>query len=181
MKKTAILFLYFVILFIYHINAQNIYDFKISGANGKRIQLSDYSGRKILIITLAASQTQEDSAFLQRINSIAASNNKSLKIIAVPPYEIIGGPDSAKISIAWYQSQLSSKVLLSVPLCINNASLLPQARLFKWLTHSAENKHFDYEVKSAGAMFLINESGELTGIIGPEGKFSDKILQKILN
>lgn len=181
MRKSVIPFLYLIMFFIQHADAQNFYELNIKRVDGKKVELTEFSGSKILIVTLSASQTGEDSAFLKRISSIATANSKSLTIIAVPPYEIISGNDSTTMPLEWYQSQLSTKVLLSVPLSIGNSSLLPQSKLFKWLTHLEQNNHFDYEIKSSGTMFLINEHGELTGILGPEAKFSDKALQKILN
>ena len=43
-----------------------------------------------------------------------------------------------------------------------------------------KNTHFDYEITGGGTLFLINENGELTGILGPEARFSNKALRMIL-
>lgn len=171
-----LLFIVVVANFTYCQQASSL---KAQATNGQEYSLSAYKGNKIWIIILPGSKSGDAPLLLKRIDSVSRANT-NLKTIVVPSYEDNNGTDSLNILLSWYSSSLNSSVILSPPLYTHKSSFTAQDPLFAWLTHANLNTHFDYEITGAGTMFFINENGDLTGISGPEAKFSNKVLNRMI-
>ena len=180
MKISAFIIFYSMLMVIQPAKAQSCYDQTVQTRDGKTIPLSAYKGQKILIGILPGSQSQNNGAILTRIDSIAKALDGKVVMIAIPSYEVSNGTDSIDVLLKWYKSVFTSNIIQSIPVYTNKSSTARQDNLFNWLTHSSKNTHFDYEITGGGTMFLINENGELTGIIAPEAMFSNKALRMML-
>jgi len=75
---------------------------------------------------------------------------------------------------------LDTSISITTPLFTHASSGPQQHNLFNWLTHSEKNIHYDYEITGPGTIFFINEQGELYGIFGPEVKFSNRVINRVL-
>ena len=180
MKISALIIIYSLLVVILPAKAQNCYDQTVQTRDGKTIPLSAYKGQKILIGILPGVQSQDDKSVLKRIDSIANMLSGKIVVIAIPSYEVSGGTDSIDVLLKWYKAVFTSNIVQSIPVYTNKSSGAQQDNLFNWLTHASKNTHFDYEITGGGTMFLINENGELTSIMGREARFSNKALRMIL-
>jgi glutathione peroxidase-family protein len=180
MKISTIIIFCSLLMMIQPAKAQNCYDLTVQARDGKTMPLSAYKGQKILIGILPGAQSQDDKSILKRIDSIANTLNGKIVMIAIPSYEVSGGTDSIDVLLKWYKSVFTSNIIQSIPVYTNKSSGAQQDNLFNWLTHASKNTHFDYEITGGGTLFLINENGELTSILGPEAKFSNKALRMML-
>jgi len=158
----------------------SLYNYSFTGIDGTTHSFNEYQGKKILIVVLPSSQTAEDSTYLTRIDSIAQANTSQLITIAVPSYEDGYTGDTLTELPQWYLSILSSSVILTQGMYTHKASDTLQNPLFSWLTTTTLNNHFDEEVGGPGEMYFINEQGELNGVFGPEAKWSNKIVNRML-
>jgi len=156
--------------------ASSVYDISITTIEGSTRVLQEFQGKKILVTILPVTQTAEDTAFLQRLDSLAMTNSGQLVVIAVPSYED-GFTDSlATVLQPFYRSFLDTTLVLTQGTYTHQSSDSLQNPLFNWLTHVSGNTHFEQEVGGPGEMYFINEQGELYGVIGPEAKFSNTVL-----
>lgn len=173
--------LFSILLFVFITNGSYAQlDFNIHTMGGSDYELSSAAGKKIIITILPATQTSEDSLYLHRLDSISIAEQDKVKVVAVPSFEDGYIEDSLNTLLNWYQSTLNSSITISQPLYTHAASISQQDELFNWLTHSMLNTHFEVEVTGAGMMFFIDEQGNLTGVFGPEARFSDGVLNKML-
>jgi len=157
----------------------SIYDFSFTTVEGTTHSMQEFQGKKILITVLPVTQTADDSAYLQRLDSVALANAGNLTVIGVPSYED-GYADSLLPTLSpFYRSLLDTSILISQGAYTHQSSDSAQNALFNWLTHVSGNTHFEEEVKGAGEMYFINEQGDLYGVIGPEAKFSNKVLNRM--
>ncbi len=157
----------------------SLYDYSFTSITGTAHSLNEYQGKKIFIAVLPASQTAEDSAYLYRIDSVAEANAGQVAVITVPSYEDGYTDDTVAALPQWYQSMLSSSVIITQGMYTHKASDTLQNPLFSWLTNTSLNNHFDEEVGGPGEMYFINEQGELHGVFGPESKWSNKVLNRM--
>ena len=154
----------------------SFYDYSISSTDNQTYELSNTRGKKCLIFLLPAAQTNDDSLWLIRIDSISRSNFDHLTVIGVPSKENGYVGDLQELLSDWYRSMLDSGIIISKPLFTHKVSAVQQDGLFQWLTHAEKNGHINNETGGPGSMFFINEQGELYGVFGPEAKWSNKII-----
>lgn len=157
-----------------------VYDYAITTADDIEHPMSAYQGQKMLIVILSATQTADDSAYLQRLDSISIAYQSQLKIIAVPSYEDGFTDDTVAALLPWYQSQLDAGIVLTQGMRTHKSSGTEQHPLFGWLTNAGQNGHFEEEVGGPGQMYFINEQGDLYGVFGPSAKWSNKVLNRML-
>jgi len=118
---------------------------------------------------------------LQRLDSIHNANQTQLKIIAVASYEDGFTDDTIAVDLLpWYQSLLDTEIVLTQGMHTHKSSGTEQHALFVWLTNAGQNGHFEEEAGSPGQMYFINELGELYGVFGPGTKWSNKVLNRML-
>jgi hypothetical protein len=159
---------------------QSLYGLSITAYNSNQHNMQEFKGKKIWIIILPATQTTGDSAFLNRIDSIGLAQKGLMTTIVVPSYED-GYPTGTSGSLTqWYHAALDTSIIISQPLYTHASSGASQSGLFSWLTHSAQNAHFDFEVNGPGTMFFIDEQGTLYSVFGTESKWSNRIINHAL-
>lgn len=136
------------------------YDITIQKADGSYVQMSAFSGKKIMIV--AYNPGNSDYSQLQLLNSLQKSQNRSLIIIAVPAIDL---SDSAGIALSNKQSDSSYSFLITKPMMVRKSAGNNQGLLFQWLTKVKGNTHFDRDVDQEGETFYINEKGMLYGVM----------------
>lgn len=171
--------LLFVSMTAFYTPLPGIYDYDIVLADGQTHSLSEYQGRKMMIVILPATRTTEDSAYFSRIDSIGSANTGQLTVIAVPSYEDGFTDDSTAGLLQWYQRILDSNVVVTQGMHTHLA-VPEQHALFSWLTHASVNGHFDEDIAGPGQMYFINETGELYGMFMPDSKWSDSVISQML-
>jgi hypothetical protein len=157
-----------------------IYGITFSDMGGIQHTVGDYQGQKIWLVVLPATQTGVDSAFLQRVDSVALANAGQVKTVCVPSYED-GYSDSLQAALQpFYVGLLGTSVTITQGMYTHQASGGQQHPLFAWLTHVSGNTHFEEEVGGAGEMYFVDTQGSLYGVYGPEAMYSNKVLNNAL-
>lgn len=160
---------------------QSVYSFSVPTIEGQSSSMQEFQGKKVFITILPITQSQDDTIFLQKIDSFAVANAGQYIFIAVLSYED-GYNDSLLSKLkTFYRSFLDTTIRISQGLYTHQLSGSMQNPLFNWLTHVNGNTHFEKEVTGPGQMYFINEQGELYAVIGSESKFSNEIFNKIVS
>jgi glutathione peroxidase len=142
----------------------SLYGQTIKDIDGNTINLSAYTGQKLLIAV--APVRQEDMLSISEIDSFKNVYGSKVKILAVLSKED-GYLDSNKAKIkAYYQSVLGASVILTEGVYTRKGST-SQSALFNWLTHRTANGRSDADVLSVGHKFLIGTDGKLVAVLPP--------------
>lgn len=144
------------------VNAQNPYSISFQNISGQPINMSEYAGKKILIIVLDASAP--DTTQLQMLDSFYVANNPALSIIALPADDFGIPPDDSTLSV-YLTNQLGLHYVIAQTGTAEKNSDNQQV-LLKWLTHVSDNMHFDNDITEGGQIYLIDERGILYGLLG---------------
>ncbi|HQV01665.1 MAG: glutathione peroxidase [Bacteroidia bacterium] len=136
--------------------AQNIYDFKFKSIDGKTINLSDYSGKKILIVNTASkcgyTNQYED---LEKLNKDYADK---LVVIGFPANNFGAQEPGTNDEIdAFCKNNYGVTFIVSEKISVMGADMHP---LFKWLT-TTQNPNFTGDIEWNFEKFLIDEKGQL--------------------
>lgn len=174
---------YFLIpaaLFLMVFALPGIYDYSFTTIEGGIVNLSSYQNKKIVIVTLPVMPGGDNNKFLERLDSISAARQATIKMIGVPSYE--DGYTAASIIALrnWYRSKLGAQFIVATGMYTRKASGSNQHIIFKWLTDKNKNGHFDMDVNGAGQQFFIATGGDLYGILGPEAKWNTNIFNRLV-
>ncbi len=155
------------------IAAETIYDFTITDINGKEIQLSDFRGKKILLVNTASdSKYAGQYESLERLYQLYKD---SLVIIAFPSNSF--GKETADNATIKQRHKISFILAEKTQVTRNG-----QDPLYSWLTQSAKNGVLSNEVKNDFYKFLIDQSGKLVGVFaGSVDPMSEELLSAVRN
>ena len=173
MKK--ILFISAVIFLSAFTLLNNAFDFTVNSADGEEIPLNRYAGRKGVLAILPVTQTAYDTLLLQQINAAATNHGDSVIVVGIPSYEDGYADDSLQNLVPYWRSLAGNSVVLCTGMNTRKASPY-QNELFTWLTNEEENGHFNEDVHAAGDKFLINENGDLYGVLSRETNLSEEAM-----
>ncbi len=160
--------------------ATGVFDFNINASEGDEQALSDYAGKKMMIVVLPVTQTGADTALLQLLDTLSVRYADSVTMIGIPAYEYGFADDSLGSLLPWWQSLIGEQFIISGGMSVTKGSAY-QSPLFSYLTHAEENRYFDEDVQGAGEKFFIDVSGNLTGISLPDADFNETIFLAMLN
>lgn len=166
-----------VSIFIYN---DSVYEYSLEGMAGGTKQLSEYSGRNILIVTLPSIISEANQAQLQKLDSLYRSKASELSVIAVPSFEDGFSSQNKSDLAAWYRSLLDSNIFLSDGVYVRKTSTNEQHPLFQWLTQVEKNGNFNLDVQKPFDKFIINKHGELVAVLGSYISFSSVSLNRVL-
>src|SRR5690349_15251410 len=109
-----ILFVLVCILSLSFKNYNNsVYDYTVTTIEGQQINLSNYQGKKIIIVTLPIYQNTENNNYLLRLDSLSKLNRSDLVMIGFPSYENgYTNQDSVQLK-TWYNSFLGVEFIVS--------------------------------------------------------------------
>lgn len=134
----------------------SVYQFKLKDIDGKVLNLSQFKGKKILIVNVASEcgYTKQYEA----LQTLSQKYKKQLVVIGVPANNFGGQEPGTNVEIKSFCSKnydvtfpLASKV------SVKGKDIDP---LFKWLTEQ-ENVDFTGDIKWNFEKFLIDENGKL--------------------
>jgi len=159
MKSTLI----YICLALCFYRSDSFYTLSIDHIEGYPINMSDYAGRKVMILTFDAASP--DSSLLQRADSLQRVD-ASASILAVPTGDFSGSASDSSLSA------LHSGLALTIPFTqmvhVTRSTGEMQHPLFKWLTDVVQNKHFDRDVEAPGQSFFVSEQGTLYAILNKD-------------
>jgi len=176
MKKgiiSVLLFITVVLLASAQNKQKNLHDFTVIDIDGKKFDLSQFKGKKVMIVNVASKcgftpqyellqelyDEYKDTGFV--IIGFPANNfkdqepgsNKEIKEFCTLNYGVTF-PMMEKISVAGND----------------------QAPLYKWLTQKSENGKIDQEVTWNFQKFLIDKKGNLVDVVMPKESPKSKVI-----
>lgn len=159
-------------LFIITTTATSIYNYNLPALNGGTINLSSYTGKKILIVNIAT-QCPTASEQLQELKQLQTQYAATLQIIAIPSNDFNNmepGTDSS-INAALQSYNLNFPVAAKQHVSGNEAH-----PLFQWLQHKTQNGVMDTRVRWSFTKFLVNAQGQLVTTFDPNTYAMDELV-----
>lgn len=147
----------FILNFImFFATAENIYSFKVKDINGKEISLSQFKGKKILIVNTASEcGYTKQYADLQKLSE----QYKGKLVVIGFPANNFGGqePGTDKEIQSFCTKTFNVTFPMMSKVSVKGSDMAP---LFKWLT-TKENPDFKGDIRWNFEKFLIDENGNL--------------------
>lgn len=142
----------------------SIYDFSVIDIDGKEISMSQFKGKKLLIVNVASKcgNTPQYEG-LERLYKKYGS--EKFVVIGFPANNFMGqepgsNEDIKEFCTSTYQVTFPMMGKISV-------KGKDKAPIFQWLTQKEENGVMDAEVTWNFQKFMIDENGQLVGMVKP--------------
>lgn len=159
---------------------ESIYNHSVKTIEGVTKPLTNYQGKKMLIMTLPILQNSSNDSLLHSLDSLRAVYSSSLLIIAVPSNEDGYTPALKNSLKQWYRSKLSMDIIVTEGYATRKTSVYTQHPLFKWLTDKNRNNRFDRDVTGPRNKFIVSATGELIGVLGVQTKLGSNTMNNLL-
>jgi glutathione peroxidase-family protein len=177
-KKTTSFLLSF--FWLYTAAGQVIPADSIHTIDGGSISLTQYAGKKIMIVLVPATFTEADHQILLQTNTLYKQFMDSIEFIGVPSYER-GYADSLSNEIKnWFRDSLQLGFTITTGMYTGSTGGIQQSYLFKWLTTASLNGHFETDTGSNWQTFLLNEAGELKAVFDANTPLDIRLIHRIL-
>jgi glutathione peroxidase len=151
----------------------SIYDISVESiSGGKTVKLAEFAGSKFLIVTVRTDKSMDVK--LDNIKKYLR-NDKNLKILAVP---VIDTKEKDNSILDKLNQFVAPGIVITRPANVLRSSGYEQHPLFKWLTDSKLNGHFDGDLDRTGTYFLVNAEGKLYAVL-PEDTPAQVILDEL--
>lgn len=158
-------------------STNNFYDLSIRSLDdSKIINMSDYKGKKLLIVNVASKCGFTPQ--YEGLQKLYEANKDNLEILGVPCNQFMFQEPGGKDAIAKFCSTkygvtfpLSEKVKVKGP---------TKHALYKWLTSKKKNGHSDNSVSWNFNKFLISENGELLAHFGSKVEPTSEEIRSLL-
>ena len=154
----------------------NAHDFILKGIDGHDIHLSDFKGKKMLLVnTASACGLTPQYAQLQELHE---QFHDKVQIIGLPCNDFAGQEPGTEEEI---QSFCSLRYNVTFPMTskisVKGENMHP---LYHWLTRKSENNFADSEVKWNFQKYLIDENGHLQAVFAPTLEvFNEEVLSAL--
>lgn len=142
----------------------SFYDLNVVLNNGKRLDFSEFRGRKVLLVNTASNCGYTGQ--YSELQTLHERFGDTLRIIAFPANDFAGQEKGNDNEIARF-CQLNYGVTFPVALkgiVIRNSG---QQHVFQWLTDKSLNGWNDHEPDWNFSKYIVDENGILTHYFGP--------------
>ncbi len=166
----------FISLFLFSFSLESsIYQIQFAVPGGSNISMSVFRENKIIIT--AFSTSHPDRGYLKYLNHLQ-NNDEALKIIAVPALDF--GGDISDQKLTRLKDSLGLSITITRPAYVQRRNAGNQHRLFRWLTKTEENTHFDIDVERYDQLYIISKKGTLYSVLpkGVPAETLDKVLSE---
>ena len=145
-----------VLLSLVFMGPPSVYDYTIKTIDGKQIKLSQFRGKKILIVNTASKCGYTPQ--YEELEKLHKQYGKEVVLIGFPAGNFGGQELATNAEIQEFcKKNFGVTFLMSEKVSVKGDDINP---LFKYLT-SANNPDFTGDIKWNFEKFLINEKGEL--------------------
>jgi glutathione peroxidase len=175
-SKIALFCAVLVILSAFKADVKKIvYDFTVEDINGKKVNLSDYKGKTLLIVNVASKcgltpQYADLQAFYEKYK------DQGLEILAFPANNFMGQePGSNEDIKSFCKDTYKVTFPMFSKISVQGKDIHP---LYKYLTQKSENGKLDAPVKWNFQKFIINKEGKVVDVITPRERVSDEEIEK---
>lgn len=177
MRKLAILITFTLIASITVNAQQTFHDFKVKTLSGDDFDMSSLKGKKVMVVNTASKcgntpQYKDIEALYKKYK------DNGFVVIGFPANNFMNQEPGTNEEIAEF---CEVNYGVTFPL-MDKVSVKgnDQHQVYAWLTDKAKNGIMDSEVKWNFQKYLINENGELVGVLQPKEKAdSDKVINWI--
>lgn len=147
----------FLYLLIHIMINNNIYQFSLKGINGDPIELSQYKGKKILIVNVASACGYTPQ--YRQLQELYESYGDKVVVLGIPSNDFGGQEPGTEAEIADF---CSSKFGVTFPMTVKTkVKGSDKHELYQWLTDKSKNGKLDTKVRWNFHKFLIDENGEI--------------------
>jgi glutathione peroxidase len=140
------------------IGMMGIYGLSLPDGNGNTIDLSNFKGKKILLVNIATSGKYANQ--LATLEQLFQTYKDSLVVIAVPSNSFENERKSDSEISQYLRNQFHVHFIVAGKVSVSGDD---QSPVFRWLTHSVENGVMDNTINGDFWKFLIDENGKLVG------------------
>lgn len=164
------------VLLTFAIPPKGIYTIKIKDIDGGVTQLAKYHGRKLVFMVLSG---KEPDSVLDRIAAFCAKYKESTSVIGILSVE--DGYDEANRDFLKQLVKTKVPGLILTEGMYTRKSSAGQSELVQWLTSKDQNQRFGAAITGPGWKFLIDETGELYGVLSPYSQLSSPAIERAMN
>ncbi len=180
--KTKIILISFLIvsLGVFAQNKKkNFYSFEVKSIDGKKFDLSSLKGKKVLVVN-TASKCGLTPQYKELEELFKTYGGPRFTIIAFPANNFLSQePGSNEEIKAFCEKNYGVSFQMMEKISVKGEDIHP---LYKWLTSKKENGFLDADVQWNFQKFMIDENGNLVGMLSPkESPMSEKIIDWIKN
>ena len=158
----------------------NVYSFSVSTIEGQSQNLSSFTGKRVLIVTLPLTQSSSADSMLYSIDSLANVHQSELKVIGVPAFEDGFLVENRETLRTWYRSFMDTSVVIADGLKVRKTSGSLQHPLFNWLTNESQNEHFNLDAAAPYYKYFTNTEGKLVAVLKSQTKLSSASVSRAL-
>ncbi len=158
---------------------KNLYDFNVTDIDGKKFDLAQFKGKKVMIVNVASKcGLTPQYELLQELYE--EYKNTGFVIIGFPANNFNGQePGSNKDIKEFCTLNYGVTFPMMEKISVKGDD---QSPLYKWLTQKSENGKIDQEVTWNFQKFLIDEKGNVVDVVMPkESPKSEVILNWLAN
>jgi glutathione peroxidase len=156
---------------------KSFYDFTVMTIDGKEFPLSQLKGKKVLVVNTASKCGHTPQyADLQKLYETYGGDK--FTIIGFPENNFLNQEPGTNAEIKQFCTENYGVTFpMMAKISVKGKDIAP---LYDWLTNKAENGVMDAQVKWNFQKFMIDENGNLAGVVSPsENPLSDKIVNWI--
>lgn len=159
------------LLAIIFANIVSIYSFSVNTINQGQINLSDYQGKKILLVNISTQSSYASQ--IQKLQQLYTQYQDSLVIIAFPSGDF-SGESYTNEELASY---LTDSLHVTFPVAvINNVSGQNMQPVYQWLANRDDNGALNFPINMDFEKCLINSQGKICGVFTNEVDPMDTVL-----
>ncbi|TXI33880.1 MAG: glutathione peroxidase [Niabella sp.] len=156
-----LLFSLFTALFF---SSDSIYDFRIKGLTGGTINLSDYKGKKILIVNTASKCGNTPQ--YEGLETLYEKYKDKLVVIGFPANNFMWQePGSNKEIAEFCKKNYGVSFPMAAKVSVKGKNIAP---IYQYLIEQAKEKNFENPVSWNFGKFLLDEKGELIATFSPK-------------
>ena len=159
------------------LNATTIYDFKVDGLTGGKINFADFKGKKVLIVNTASKCGNTPQ--YEGLEELYEKYKDKLVIVGFPANNFLWQEPGSNDEIAAFcKKNYGVTFPMAAKISVKGIETAP---IYKYLKEQAEKKGLENPVTWNFGKFLINEKGELIATFSPKTQPMSNDILKYLN
>lgn len=154
-----------------------IYQYKVDGLTGGKINFNDFKGKKILVVNTASKCGLTPQ--YEGLEQLYQKYKDKLVIVGFPANNFMGQEPGSNDEIAEFcKKNYGVSFPMASKISVKGKDIAP---LYEYLTAEAKKKGFEDPVTWNFGKFLIDEKGELMATFSPKTKPMSEDILKYLN
>ncbi|HEV2481496.1 MAG TPA: glutathione peroxidase [Puia sp.] len=152
--------------------AGDIYQFSVTGIDGKVIHFSDFKGKHMLLVNIASGSPYANQ--IPHLEQLYEQLKDSLVVIAFPSNDFGNEPADDATLKNLLSSQYNVRFLIAAKGPVSGTG---QPGLFNWLANGSLNGTMSHPVQADFQKYLINANGQVVAFFMPFVDPMDQMVQ----